>query len=91
MSIKKALRTLQVEFPFLLEWKFRSMRALRRVLKRPFEADFAAIPLLSPPAGALFLDVGANRGQSTDAILMLNPGARVVLFEPNRQLFERLQ
>ncbi|MBL8351855.1 MAG: FkbM family methyltransferase [Burkholderiaceae bacterium] len=91
MDIKKALRTLQVEFPFLLEWKFQTMRRLRSALNLPFERDFAAIPLLSPPPDALFLDVGANRGQSTDAILMMVPGARVQLFEPNHQLFVRLQ
>lgn len=91
MNIKKALRTLQVEFPFMLELKFRLMRALRSVLRLPFERDFSAIPLLAPPRGALFLDVGANRGQSTDAILMMCPDARVEMFEPNLQLFTRLE
>jgi FkbM family methyltransferase len=91
MSIKKALRSLQVEFPVLLEWKFQAMRTLRSALHRPFEHDFTAIPLLSPPADALFLDVGANRGQSTDAILMMQPDARVQAFEPNLQLFNRLR
>lgn len=91
MSLKKALRSLQVEFPFMLEWKFKSMRALRLALKRPFENDFNALPLLRAPANALFLDVGANRGQSTDAILMMQPDARIQAFEPNPQLSNRLQ
>jgi FkbM family methyltransferase len=91
VSVKKALRTLQVEFPFLLDLKFRSMRAIQLRLRKPFERDFSGIPLLEPPPDALFLDIGANRGQSTDAILMMSPGATVHLFEPNEELHARLQ
>jgi FkbM family methyltransferase len=36
------------------------------------------------------LDVGANRGQSTDAILMKKSGVQVQLFEPNAVLCHRL-
>ena len=91
MSVKKALRTLQVEFPFLLDLKFRSMRAFQLLLRMPFERDFSGIPKLSPPPDAVFLDVGANRGQSTDAILMMHPGATAHLFEPNEQLHAKLR
>lgn len=88
--MKKALRTLQVELPWLLESKFALMRGLRRALRLPFERDFAAIPLLEPPAGAVFLDVGANRGQSLEAVLLYAPEAQVHAFEPNRALAEAL-
>lgn len=91
MSIKKAVRTLQVELPFLLDLKFTTMRALRNWLRVPFERDFSALPALAPPPDALFLDVGANRGQSTDAILMMCPDARIRAFEPNEALFRRLE
>ena len=90
MDTKKALRTLQIHCPALLDVKFSVMRAARRFLQRPFERDFSALALFDPPPGALCLDVGANRGQSVDAILMVHPGARVHAFEPNGLLHERL-
>ncbi len=88
---KKYLRAFQVHFPFLLDAKFSAMRWVRRTFRLPFEEEFRAIPLFNPPEGALFLDIGANRGQSTDAILMQHPTARVTLFEPNELLFRKLQ
>lgn len=91
MKVKKLIRTLQVEFPFLLDLKFAVMRKIRAGLRRPFEQDFEALPLLSPPLGAEFLDVGANRGQSIDAIHMVCPQVVVRAFEPNSLLFEKLR
>lgn len=67
------------------------MRIYRNALRRPFEYDFNALSLFPADDGALFLDVGANRGQSTDAILMNRPNARIQLFEPNPLLFEKLK
>jgi FkbM family methyltransferase len=91
MNFKKLIRTLQVEFPFLLDLKFAVMRYWRAVLRRPFERDFAALPLLRPPQGAEFLDVGANRGQSIEAIHMVCPQVIVRAFEPNVLLFDKLR
>ncbi len=91
MSLKKAVRSLQVEFPALLELKFDAMRAVRNSLRVPFERDFRALPLLNAPEGAEFLDIGANRGQSIDAMRMMCPAARVRAFEPNGELFDRLR
>jgi FkbM family methyltransferase len=90
MEVKKLLRTAQVHFPGMLDAKFRFMGWLRSRLNRPFEADFNALRLFPKVEGALFLDVGANRGQSTQAILMTYPCAVVHLFEPNPQLNARL-
>ena len=89
--MKKLIRTLQVYFPFLLDTKFVVVRWYRNTLKKPFEDDFNALSLFPPVGGAVFLDVGANRGQSTDAILMKRPDARVHLFEPNEHLHRKLQ
>src|SRR4051794_36403797 len=88
-NAKKLLRTLQVHFPSLLDTKFRVMRFYRNALKAPFEYDFNALPLFHAD-GAVFLDVGANRGQSTDAILMNLSNVRIHLFEPNELLFRKL-
>ncbi len=39
----------------------------------------------------LFLDVGANNGQSILSIRSIIPGARIVSFEPNPKCFERVR
>lgn len=67
------------------------MRLFRNILGIPFESDFNALSFFPDIEGALFLDVGANRGQSTDAILMKKKNIRIHLFEPNELLFKKLQ
>ncbi|NEO34353.1 MAG: FkbM family methyltransferase [Symploca sp. SIO3C6] len=89
--MKKLLRTLQVNFPYLLNKKFTLMRFFRNRLEIPFEEDFHALSFFPDVEGALFLDVGANRGQSTDAILMKRKNIRIYLFEPNELLCENLK
>lgn len=90
-NVKKLLRTLQANFPFLLETKFSLMRLFRNKLGIPSEKDFRALHLFPNTGKALFLDVGANRGQSTDAILMQTKNSRIQLFEPNPLLCEKLE
>jgi FkbM family methyltransferase len=67
------------------------IRFYRITLHIPFEEDFNALPLFPDFRETLFLDVGANRGQSTDAILMKTNNARIHLFEPNQYLCEKLK
>jgi FkbM family methyltransferase len=90
IQARKLLRSMQVFFPFLQESRFRLQHLLHRLSGAPVEADFAALRLLPWEPGALFLDVGANRGQSIDAMRMLVPQARVMAFEPNARLCARL-
>jgi FkbM family methyltransferase len=87
---RKLLRSLQVFFPFLQDARFHLQRTLHRLRGRPVEADFAALRLLPWAPGALFLDVGANRGQSIEAMRILVPQARILAFEPNPRLCARL-
>lgn len=89
-KLKKLFRTAQVNFPFLLDLKFAVVRAYRRGRRIPFEGDFRALGLFPDTAGALYLDVGANRGQSTDAILLMTRSSRIHLFEPNPLLYRKL-
>jgi FkbM family methyltransferase len=89
-NLKKLLRTVQTCFPALLETKFRVMRFYRNLFGVPFENDFNALALFPAQPGALYLDVGANRGQSTDAILMKRAGVKIQLFEPNHELCDGL-
>jgi hypothetical protein len=83
---KKIVRTLLVHLPFLQEEKFALVRAFRRRLKIPSERDFHALSLFKDIDEKLFLDVGANQGQSADAIRMIEPNARIHMFEPNSLL-----
>lgn len=90
-NAKTLLRTVQTYFPFCLDAKFALMRQYRNARGIPFDRDFDAIRLLPDREGALFLDVGGNRGQSTDAFLMLTRNSRVQLFEPNPLLCGKLR
>jgi len=90
-TLKKLLRTLQVGFPFLLDTKFKLVRFFRNGLKIPSESEFRALSLFPDVGGALFLDVGANRGQSTDSILLTTRNVRIHLFEPNELLCRKLE
>ena len=42
-------------------------------------------------ASVCILDVGANKGQSIDFFLGINPNAKITAFEPNKKLFQFLQ
>jgi FkbM family methyltransferase len=89
--LKKLVRTLQTHFPFLLELKFDLQRRVRAMLRKPFEPDFAVLEQIQFSADEVFVDVGANRGQSIDAMALFCPDRLVHAFEPNGILFSRLQ
>jgi FkbM family methyltransferase len=89
-NLSKLLRTVQIGFPFLLDAKFATLRKLQRWRGTPFERDFDALALFPVPPDALFLDIGANRGQSTEAILMKTEKGLIQQFEPNPLLCEKL-
>lgn len=91
VGVKTLLRTVQINFPFLLDAKFAAMRRYRKARRIPFDRDFDGIGVFPVDKGALFLDVGANRGQSTDAILMMRADSRIQMFEPNPLLCEKLR
>lgn len=86
---RKSARTMLTMFPFVAETKSNLQQAFFRSVGRPFEREFRALPQLLS-AGDLCLDVGANRGQSIDALRTLPFDVRVISFEPNPQLYRRL-
>ncbi len=89
-NIKKFLRLLLINFPYLQETTYTLKRFYRNSLKIPAEEDFHALALF-PDDNVLYLDVGANRGQSVDAILMKTKNSRIQLFEPNPLLYQKLR
>ncbi|MCR9255152.1 MAG: FkbM family methyltransferase [Alphaproteobacteria bacterium] len=56
---------------------------------RVHEADFEAFAAL--PQGAVFIDIGANMGQSAVSVRAVHKTARIHSFEPNPHLEPALQ
>ncbi len=90
-DLKTLIRTAQVYFPWAVDAKASVQRTYRRALAIPFEDDFRYLGTISLPAGRVVVDVGANRGQSIDAIRMMQPHAVIHSFEPNPLLAQRLR
>ena len=89
--MRKAVRTLQSRLPMLKSAKDEFYRHSRRLLRVPHEADFRALELFPDSLGGCYVDVGANHGQSIESIRLFKPRARIVSFEANPLLAERLQ
>ena len=88
--IGPVFRDIQSRFPGLLDAKANVQRYLRRLHRRPFEREYAILAALRQGGGD-FVDVGANRGQSIDAIRLYHPDALIHAYEPNLSLLERLR
>ena len=90
MHVSAHIRALQSRFPAFVDAKANAQRFVRRALRTPFEADFRFLSLWGPQPGEVFVDVGANRGQSIDAIRLYHPDALIHAFEPNPHLASQL-
>jgi len=86
MDYSAHMRGLQSRFPALVDAKASLQRFVRRTLRLPFERDFSILSHWRPEPGEVFLDIGAHRGQSVDAIRLYHPGALIHAFEPNVHL-----
>jgi hypothetical protein len=91
MSLRKAVRSLQVFFPFIQQPRFFVHLYINRLSNRVLERDFFALSLFDWPANAVFLNVGANRGFAIEAMRSIVPHARIEAFEPNPNIFKKLQ
>lgn len=89
-TFAKAVRTLQSELPFLKDAKDAFYLRARRTLRVPHERDFQAVTLIPIDWPGVFVDVGANHGQSLESILLFRPGATIVSYEVNPGLAQRL-
>lgn len=88
--VVKFLRTAQTMWPPVADAKYYFQFMLNKVLQRPFDKDFAILSCLTPPADTIFLDIGANRGQSVAAMRLYHGETPIVAFEPARATFMRL-
>jgi FkbM family methyltransferase len=90
LSLSKLLRTLQSEFPGLKGLKDSYYYHSRKLLSKPHESDFLALRFIPDDLPGCYVDVGANHGQSIEAIKAVKKQARVYSFEANGMLAERL-
>lgn len=89
--MKKAIRTAQTFFPGLRGIKYDLQRYHRAIRRQPFEVEFSLLQKFFPKEDEVFIDVGANRGQSVQAIRLFKPEARIVCFEPSSSEFAALE
>lgn len=66
-------------------------RRFNKVLRRPIEADFTVFRFYRNPEGAVYLDVGAHRGATIEAVRLFQRDLPVVAFEPNPGRIETLR
>jgi FkbM family methyltransferase len=82
----RLIRSLIVHAPFLQEAAAAAKREALAIAKRPFEPEFSVLAGLEIGEGECLVDVGANRGQSIDAMRLYHPPAPIVAFEPQSAL-----
>jgi FkbM family methyltransferase len=87
---RKFVRTAQTFAPGLVDAKFAVQRRGRRLLRRPSEVDYRALALVAGTLRGAWVDVGANRGQTIDAMRLFSRQAPIIAFEPNVRLADRL-
>lgn len=83
---KKIARTAQNYVPGLSEVKNEAYHWARSTFRLAHDASFAAIADLPRREDDLFIDVGANRGQSILSMRRYRPDAPIVCFEPNPRM-----
>ena len=90
-QVAKIFRSIQVYFPYLQDYRFQFQRRLRNLLNRTHEKDFEVLSQLPHSSNNLFLDIGSNRGEAIQSILMRRPDAKIIAFEPNSYLIEKVK
>lgn len=66
-------------------------RRINKALRRPIETDFTVFRHFRNPEGAIYLDVGAHRGATIEAVRLFQNDLPVVAFEPNPGRIETLR
>lgn len=80
---RRALKRLLARHHGVYRWARRVWIVARYLCGRPHEADFEAFRLF-PCEDGLFLDIGANSGESVLSFRLFNRTASVLSIEPNR-------
>jgi FkbM family methyltransferase len=86
--LKKSVRSAVTFFPGLQDFRFSAQSALLRLLDRPYRSEYRGVRVLKD---TLLVDIGAHRGMSISTLRTMKPGARIIAFEPNYLLAEKLR
>jgi FkbM family methyltransferase len=86
-SLKSRLRRIYRShaywYPGLFQWQQAMSVRWRNATGTFGEDDFRALMRMPLSVSSLFVDIGANRGQSINALRTMFPDCRIVAFEPN--------
>jgi FkbM family methyltransferase len=83
LNVRTVLGTLQVHLPPLHALHRYAKQSYLRARRQPFDRDFECLARVDFAADEVLIDIGANRGQSIDAMRLYHPEQPVVAFEPN--------
>ncbi|MCW2283324.1 FkbM family methyltransferase [Rhodoblastus acidophilus] len=89
VSAKKFARSVSLFFPALRQRRVAAQLALIGWTRRPWRPVEAVGGLVG--ADPVIVDVGASRGLSVASMLMMKPAARIVAFEPIKDLADALR
>ncbi len=92
-SIKDIIRNWQTYVPFLHDIRYDIQFAWRKIKGQAHEADFELLSQISIPPGMDILDVGANRGESLQSLLIVSriKNNQFYSFEPHGTIFKKLK
>ena len=86
------MRSVQTLFPFLHDLRFTLKLAKMRISGNPHEEDFNALRKFNPNPDQEIIDVGSNRGEAIQSMLVtLKSQNKIIGFEPNELVFNKLE
>lgn len=85
------MRTIQTYVPGIEDTKYTLQRKYFALRREPFDKTFELLAKFRPAQDTVFIDIGANRGQSIVSMRLFHPDMPIVAFEPGRSIFERLK
>ena len=88
-NLKKLIRSVQFLLPGFVDKKFAIQNWFDKKTGHVFKNDLKGLKHFGL-RGKLLVDVGAHRGQSIVAFRNIVPNCRIISFEPNTALAERL-
>ena len=88
--LQKVKRTLFAHAPYLRQLALSTALHLRRTLRIPHQSHYAALSLIRDDPDGVWLDIGANHGQSIESIRLYKAN-RVISFEANPVMGEELK
>lgn len=89
--INKTLSLINLHVLGSTKQKSHLKRLIRRMLRKPHERDFELLKYINDEKNDLYLDIGANYGQSIDSISLYKPNSNIISFEPNKNLVDWLK